>query len=617
MTLSRILSISFLCCSFFSPSAFSGQQSLDVPTLSHNAYWLKLGHYLKGSISNYESTVDSSTFFLSHQGKHDPQQELTATIKALYAGSPDEVQKARCTFPARYTWLERKMGHKAPELNCPDLIKWQNAIEPDKLTLVFPTAFMNNPSSMFGHTLVRIDAKNQNKNNELVAFAINFAAEPNTSDNAALYALKGLVGSYPGRFTVMPYYKKVREYNDIESRDIWEYPLNFTNEEVNRILLHLWELEQAEFDYFFLDENCSYQLLALLQLGNQDLDLVSDFPITAVPSDTVKTLVKNGLTNKPDYRAAFGTRLLHESDVVDKRIYQATKRLKEDGIFPTPAEYTSSEQAAILEFAYEWLNFELYDQGLERDLTAKRLTKILIARSRVDASSPFPPVAKPKTSPDQGHGSARVGIARNTFSEKTNNTSIEWRPSYHDLFDAQEGFIPGAQISFLDTKLSINDRGNTAVDHFYFMDAMALAPSNRVFDSLAWGVKLGFDRPDASNEGRWFLNGGTGKAWGSADSLHLYWLVEAEVNQGDLTENDFAYGLGAKSGLLYSLNEKHRLGIEAEWLSLFNDKADNHSSIDATWNWSTSTNTALRTKVGYSKWHEEEMSAKVTAYFYY
>ncbi|MEI8617212.1 DUF4105 domain-containing protein [Pseudoalteromonas sp. B193] len=84
-----------------------------------------------------------------------------------------------------------------------------------------------------------IDAKDQTRHKELLAFAVNFAAEPDGSDNAAMYALKGLIGSYPGKFSLMPYYKKVREYNDLESRDIWEYKLNLSEPQVELILLHL------------------------------------------------------------------------------------------------------------------------------------------------------------------------------------------------------------------------------------------------------------------------------------------------------------------------------------------------------------------------------------------
>jgi len=43
-----------------------------------------------------------------------------------------------------------------------------------------------------------------------------------------LFAINALIGVYPGMFSIMPYYLKVREYNDLENRDIWEYELNLT-----------------------------------------------------------------------------------------------------------------------------------------------------------------------------------------------------------------------------------------------------------------------------------------------------------------------------------------------------------------------------------------------------
>jgi len=206
-----------------------------------------------------------------------------------------------------------KIKNNWPALDCAELKTWQQVINPKGVTLVFPTAFMNSPSSMFGHTLLRIDAKDQTRSKELIAFAVNFAAEPDDSDNAAMYALKGLVGSYPGKFSLMPYYKKVREYNDLESRDIWEYKLNLTEQQVERVLLHLWELQRATFDYFFIDENCSYQLLGLLQLAKDDLNLTSQFNMQAIPSDTVAALRDNNLLQAPNYRPAFGTKLYHYS----------------------------------------------------------------------------------------------------------------------------------------------------------------------------------------------------------------------------------------------------------------------------------------------------------------
>ncbi len=584
---------------------------------SNNVYWLKLGHYLPRYIGGYKSTIDSQKFFLAADGKTDPLAELKARYQAFYQADKTQAATMRCAYPARYTWLE-KQQNRQPVLHCPDMERWRQVLDPAGMTLVFPTAFMNNPSSMFGHTLLRVDAKDQTRNKELVAFAINFAAEPSGNDNSAVYAIKGLIGSYPGRFSVMPYYRKVREYNDMESRDIWEYKLRFTPQEVNRVLLHLWEMQRAELDYFFFDENCSYQLLAILQLARPKLELVTDFPLQAIPSDTVATLEKNHLLEKPRYRPAFGTRLMHESQEVDDRLFAAAKKAKQ-GDFPSPNDFTPKELAAIYEFAYEWLNFEFYDTGLERDTTAKRLTKLLYQRSRLNVTSPFTPVPTPKVSPEKGHGSARMALGYNYSNTLGNSMTLQWRAAYHDLLDAPQGFIPGAQISFLDTQLSYNESGTARLDRLYVVDAMALAPSNRVFDSLAWNIRTGFDRQPNGDKlsGRWFAQNGYGKAIGQADKLHAYGLLSGEISGGQLTGYDATFGAGIEAGILWQASEHQRIALQGQYFYLVNADADYHSQANLSWQWAIQRNLALRTDAIYQKWHTEDTALRLSAYFYY
>ncbi|MDV7103624.1 DUF4105 domain-containing protein [Vibrio sp. TH_r3] len=589
----------------------------NIEQLANHSYWLKLNHYLDKPIRGPVSTIQQGDFFLAANGKTSPYSELVASIEALYHPDIDIATAAQCKYPARYTWLESLQGRQA-QLNCPELEEWRDVIDPEGLTLVFPTAFMNNPSSMFGHTLLRVDARDQTRHKELVAFAINFAAEPETQDNPALFAIKGLIGSYPGRFSVVPYYRKVREYNDMESRDIWEYKLNLSQEEVTRILLHLWELQSAEFDYYFLDENCSYQLLALLELANDDLSLISDFPLQAIPSDTVDTLANNNLLHVPKYRAAFGTRLLHQANQIEPSLFDAVVQAK-TGEYPKAEKYTPSEQAAILELAYEWLNFELYDQALARDPAAKQLTQLLIQRSKINVPSPFSSVPVPEVSPEKGHGSARVGLGLQTNKQIADKATFEWRAAYHDLFDSQAGFIPGAQISFLDTQLSLDKNDETRLDKLYLLDAMALAPSNQVFDSLAWNIRTGFDRrlTDDKQAGRIFVQGGTGKAWGRSDGLHLYTLFSSEISHGELTDYDITLGLGVEAGILYQMTHDHRIGLQGNYLSLFDSKVKQDTAMTATWQWTLNRQVAIRNQVQYQHWYKEDISAKFTAYFYY
>ncbi len=61
----------------------------------------------------------------------------------------------------------------------------------------------------------------------LVSYAVNYAATVAGDDNWS-YAWKGLTGQYPGEYSLMPYYRKVKEYGDFESRDLWEYELALT-----------------------------------------------------------------------------------------------------------------------------------------------------------------------------------------------------------------------------------------------------------------------------------------------------------------------------------------------------------------------------------------------------
>jgi hypothetical protein len=104
------------------------------------------------------------------------------------------------------------------------------------------------------------------------------------------YPVRGIFGGYRGQFSTVPYYLKVQEYRDIENRDIWEYRLNFNEQQIRRLLMHAWELGHASFDYFFFKENCSYHLLSLLEYADPSLHLTERFRFWTVPADTVRVL---------------------------------------------------------------------------------------------------------------------------------------------------------------------------------------------------------------------------------------------------------------------------------------------------------------------------------------
>jgi len=243
----------------------------DIQKLAQQREWHILLHY-QPSRGGYVSEVDDPKFFNAFNGKTNPQAELEATLKALFA-APTTQQHPQCAFIARYYWLKQQLNFdpvRLPPQSCPDFEQWFAQLQPAGLSLIFPAAYLNNPSSMFGHTLLRIDQANQNEQTRLLAYALNYAAATE-EENGLVFAFKGTMGGYPGVFSILPYYKKVKEYSDLEHRDVWEYQLNFSQAEVYRLLRHVWELDDIYFEYYFFDENCAYHLLSLLEVARPTL----------------------------------------------------------------------------------------------------------------------------------------------------------------------------------------------------------------------------------------------------------------------------------------------------------------------------------------------------------
>src|SRR5690606_16042676 len=119
---------------------------------------------------------------------------------------------------------------------------------------------------------------------------------------------KGLLGMFPGVYRRIQYFYKVREYNDYESRDIWEYELALTPAEVLTVCAHIWELGSTYFDYYYLDENCSYHILGALEVARPDIELLAHVRFPALPVDTLRALYQNeGLVRSVHYRPSART----------------------------------------------------------------------------------------------------------------------------------------------------------------------------------------------------------------------------------------------------------------------------------------------------------------------
>lgn len=133
--------------------------------LSSDRYWAVLLHYQQGWMG-YRSLIDDPNFFLSPEGKNNPAAELDATIQSFFQEERPNEEHPRCKFIARYNWLKERLGideTMLPPVSCQKYRETAGKIKPESATLIFPSAYLNNPSSMFGHTFIKINVGYENQ----------------------------------------------------------------------------------------------------------------------------------------------------------------------------------------------------------------------------------------------------------------------------------------------------------------------------------------------------------------------------------------------------------------------------------------------------------------------
>lgn len=553
--------------------------------LAATPYWIALGHYETGKLGGWRSYVDDERFFLAHDGAHHPERELQATVEALYAPATLGDKHAQCVFPARTRWLREQLQlADLPQPRCQEFTRWYQDIDPHGAVLIFPAAYLNSPSSMFGHTLLRIDQSDtQSNDTALLSYAINFGAYIEGSDNSILYAWKGLMGGYPGLFAFMPYQDKLSEYRSLENRDLWEYQLNLTPEETGHMVEHVWELKQVRFDYFFFDENCSYRLLELLQVARPGLDLTSQFPLTAIPTDTVKAVKQSGLVSQVHYRPSRERELLARAEPLELAEKHQVLALSADTEYLRSPDFTAlprDRQALVQDAAYRLERYRATGQARD-PARARRSFELLRAINR----NPPPPLEVERPGlPEHGHQSRTWQLGIGSRDERA-YAEYGLRMAYHDLNDNAYGFPLGAQIEILQLKLRQYEGNDWQVQRLDLATIRSLTPRNALLKPWSWQVAGGLERVPGKHDDEVLVshvNGGAGGTWQLGDELLGFALGTVRVEH----HNDFAQFIAPAAGFNGGLLWRNGLGnmtLEAKGDYFTNGEVRRSLSLNQQW----------------------------------
>jgi hypothetical protein len=595
--------------------------------LADEREWHLLLHYVADLLGGVTSEEDDEGFFMSTQGKHDPQAELDATIVQFF--SPDPVgrskQPAQCAFTARYHWLRERLrfdDNRLPPLSCDRFDRWRAELNPQGVSLIFPAAFMNNPASMFGHTFLRIDQKGQTEQTRVLAYTIDYAADV-PPDAGLEYAFKGLFGGYRGFFSTPPYYVKVRAYRDIENRDMWEYQLNLTASQIDRLVMHAWEMGNAYFDYFFFKENCSYHILSLLEYANPDLHLRDRFHLWTIPAETVRAITDYpGLVGAATYRPSRSTIIKRKRALLTSEERTLSRQIMREPAATGEASFTAlpvQRRALVLDIASDYLRYKGESDEAEVNVYKERNRLVLTERSKLLVPSAEVEILPYTKQPDKGHRTSRITVGggwrnNDTFEEGS------FRAVYHDLLDPEEGYTPDAQIEIAGiTVRHYNRADQTRVERATLVNVLSLSPIEDLFRSPSWKVNLGvqtirYNGCQLCSNG--VANGGIGAAVESnLFKREVYFaFAEAEANVSKAYDEDHRIGGGGTVGMLADMTDRWKLMVTGSYLRFaLGDKSDDFRWYAGS-RYSLARNWAVRLDYNHRD-HDDDVLFSVQAFF--
>lgn len=581
-----------LCCTW---TAAGTPES--VTALARHPQWLALLHMQKNSITGrYSSEVDAPEFFLSRRDD-DAHAELLATIWALRQNSTG-AGSAWCRFPARAKFLRDHINLQPPlALECPELEYWRGRFPVEEIVLIYPDPYLKNVASVFGHTFLRLDAADKNTHPVLLSPTVSYYADVGSTDNTAIYISKGLTGHFPGLIEIAPYFQKLRKYSDGEDRDIREYRLTLSPQQARDFVDHVWEVRENSFNYFFLDENCSYRLISMLDTVTPPYNTREKFASHTMPIDTVKALRDNGVIASSVYIPSAKKRFYEQLAKLD-----ATQRKEFEALVDNKISYDDVSDLSVMALSESYSSIQIQAEPEKYTLHMLEVNKLI---RRQHAAGELVPAASSKLdAPDplnSGHDMARLQTGWLQDDEK-DYWLINSRLAYHDFHDPLSAYQRGVQLTVLDAALRV-ENGNEAIslDSIHWFGLQSYNARDKFFQEPSWGFQISRQR-ELLDEKISLLNVADGYRGVAYDCGAM--LCHAELTGGILTGGPLDLGwtlrTGARAGVLYQQDRWSWSTDIAQQYYLVGD-SDRLSSINAEGGYRMARNLSIYG--GY--WHEE------------
>lgn len=299
----RIIILILIC--IICKQGFTKGFQFDELTENQQRIWKSLLHYDHGT----SLISEDSNFFLCKNGAKDPNCELQSTIDFFNQNSLNS-----CLYPARYYFLTGNLPHK----DCNDYNEFKKYVGIDQIYLVFASEDANSPISSMGHIFAMVEGENGLK----LRKKYNFGFVTSITDSTEII-LNFLQNNLDGAYSLKPYYDTVYNYISKENRSLWEYKLDLSQDQLDFLTLHIFELKNANIKYSFLTHNCASGISKVLAVADPRLDYNANKPYIT-PTEYLQFVESTGLIKeinvRPSPEESYAIQENHMSDPTKTRL---------------------------------------------------------------------------------------------------------------------------------------------------------------------------------------------------------------------------------------------------------------------------------------------------------
>lgn len=523
------ISCALLVCSV------SAQAPPGIPDDSREA-WLALLHYWSDD-GEWLSEVEDPSFFLDVEGPRNPDREWGADRRAFLASADEgrSGQHGQCRFPARFALMKEALGWSDGDVrhvHCPEFETHQRNLSAKSLSVVFVSHYLDSPASAFGHTMLYLGSDSE-RSAVLADYSVSFEADTEGMTPGE-YLPRGLFGRLVAGFRLAPLHERVRKYVREEQRDLWLFPLQVSQDEIDQLVRHLWELKGVTFRYGFFGGNCAQKILAVVHAVAPEYEVLPYRSLAVLPSEVGRRLVEQiGLAGEPMHLPSLWSQYSRQ---VAKLSPQEKEQLEEMLASRTVVEGASP---ATVSAALLWSEIETPYRAFRRaaetedhsDLVWRRaLWTSRVASNDTSETQLTRSVQRSGPSLLQAHRPSRVTLRGGYRNGSGSVLGAGARWLLHGALDPHVGYPPVSSIEVARIDFDVSASGELLVDQVTVVRIERLAPASGFQSALAWKIDVGARRLAFNGESPLHIGAEVGIGAGAAllrpgYSVALYSMV--------------------------------------------------------------------------------------------